>query len=159
MDADIPVRTGLSAIFAAGAYYFGVFGIILWVLGIFSILDYTTGIASAIKKRGLDSRIALWGAVRKICYVVLVVVAFGVDLIIGYVAGMMGWEMTFFPLGKLSIIYLISTEAISILENLAELGVEVPLLSRGVRAFRDKIDKEAKKGEKEDGHTKTNHPE
>jgi toxin secretion/phage lysis holin len=145
VNTDIPVRLGFSALVAAAANYLGAFGIMLWILGIFSILDYITGMASAIKNEGLQSRTALWGAVRKLCYVVLVVVAFGVDIVIAYVASALGWDMNIFPLGKLSIIYLISTEAISILENLAELGAEVPLLSRGVKAFRDKIDKEVKK--------------
>jgi toxin secretion/phage lysis holin len=150
VNADIPARLGFSALVAAGAGYLGVFGVVLWVLGIFSVLDYVTGIVAAVKNDGLQKHTAFWGAVKKICYVALVAVAFGVDLVIGYLASSFGWEIGFFPIGKLAIFYLISTEAISILENLAELGVEVPLLSRYVKVFRDKIDKQAGKDKEND---------
>ncbi|MCL2577987.1 MAG: phage holin family protein [Defluviitaleaceae bacterium] len=144
MNADIPARLGLTALVAAASHYFGAFSIVLWVLGMFFVLDYITGIVSAFKYGRLRKSTALWGFIKKLGYVVLVMVALGVDLVIGYAAGPLGWDMSNFSLGKLSIFYLVSEEAISILENLAKLDVEVPFLSRGVKVFRDRIDKQVK---------------
>jgi phage-related holin len=64
----------------------------------------------------------------------------GVDYMIDHMANIIGWEMAIHPVGVLAISYLIFSEAVSVLENLAELGVEVPLLSRAIKTFRDRID-------------------
>jgi toxin secretion/phage lysis holin len=145
MGNDIAVKTGFAAFLSFGAIYLGYFGVTLWIMAVFAIMDYLTGIVAAIKNAGLTSQKAFWGAVKKISFFVLVGVAFGVDYMIDYMAGIIGWSIHFHPIGIMAICYLISTEAISILENLAELGVEVPLLSRTVKSFRDKIDAGAAK--------------
>jgi phage-related holin len=48
-------------------------------------------------------------------------------------------EILRFLLSALAVCYLISNEGISVLENLSEIGIEVPFLSKVVKKVRDKV--------------------
>jgi toxin secretion/phage lysis holin len=118
----------------------GMFTPLFYILIIFESADYITGIAAAIKNGGLTSREALWGFVRKVSYFVLVGVAFLFDLCIVETTARIGmtleWRETF---GIFAICYLISTEGISIMENLHELGVSVPILQKALKIYHAQI--------------------
>jgi len=132
-------KSGLCALFTYGAHYLNAYGILLWILFIFSVLDLVSGMVAAAKKSEINKEKARWGAVKKVGYFALVGVAFLIDLVVYYVGTHFGWHIAFHPFSVLSLGYLIATEAVSILDNLAECGVEVPLLSRYIRSFKNKI--------------------
>jgi len=73
-------------------------------------------------------------------YFVLIGIGFGVDFIIMESLNIFDAEF-YIPhmFGTLSVCYLLATEALSILENLGEMGIEVPYLSKGVEKMRNKI--------------------
>lgn len=114
------IITGVSA-------YFGVIAIPFIVLAIAMAIDYITGLIYAKKTTGLDSRVGIFGIVKKLCYIALV----GVGAIVDYLlyAGMaqIGVESNCtMAFGLLVTIWLIINELISILENLGKIGVPLP---------------------------------
>lgn len=119
----------LTAAIAAGLLsYFGQLAIPVLMLGAVMVLDYATGLAAAALKGGLDSRTGLRGIVKKLCYLVLVVVGGCVDWLLVSGLGTVGIEYPLrFAFGMLITIWLILNELISILENLGEIdGFPLP---------------------------------
>jgi len=74
-----------------------------------------------------------------VLYFFLVGVGFGVDFIVLYMAQEAGLALHHAPFGVLCVGYLLATEALSILENLAKLDITVPFLNRFLRALRERI--------------------
>lgn len=83
---------------------------------IFIVLDYLSGIMRAIYTKKLNSKIGAKGIIKKIGYIVLIVVVEILDILLkdnGYLRNI--------------IIYMfIANEGISILENWSAMGIKVP---------------------------------
>lgn len=124
-------ETSLKAIIAVVcgglSAYFGVIGVPLAVLFAAMCIDYGTGMAKAWITGELSSRVGVLGIVKKVGYLVTVCVAAIVDwlLLLGLkqVGISIGMEFLF---GMMVIIWFIVNECISILENLASIGVPLP---------------------------------
>lgn len=98
------------------AYILGGFDTILVTLFTFMIVDYITGVLKAIRLKQLNSQIGAKGIVKKIGYLVIVVIAVKLDSILGNTS----------YIRNLVIFGFISNEGISILENVSVLEVPVP---------------------------------
>lgn len=121
------LRAIFTAMFAAFAVYMQALIIPIVILAVFMLLDYVTGMASAYRGKELNSRIGIWGIVKKVCYLIIVAVGMGVDYILSLAAGMFGYDLSkFFTIALVVIVWLIINEFISILENLNEIGAPVP---------------------------------
>jgi len=88
----------------------------LHFLLILMALDIITGIFKAYKNENLWSRKSLFGYARKMLVLVMVIMANIIDQILG-----MGGAITY-----ATVLFYIVNEALSIMENMAELGVIVP---------------------------------
>lgn len=127
------LHAALSAAFAALTIYLNALIVPVLVLLVFMILDYGTGMVKAWRTRELSSRIGVDGILKKVGYMVLVVVAMGVDYLI-----YSGLTAVNVPLpcqlwfGMLVTIWLIINEMISILENLGNIGVPIPAFLRKI---------------------------
>lgn len=111
---------GLSA-------YFGVIAIPLLILIAVMIIDYLSGLAKAWYKGDLSSRIGIVGAVKKLCYILVVCVAGVTDWLISEGLSSVGIDIGFsYYFGVIVTVWLIINECISILENLSVLGVPLP---------------------------------
>lgn len=97
------------------AYVLGGWDILLWTLTAFVVLDYVTGLIRAAKMKELSSEIGFWGLVRKIMIFVLVIVANLLQQLIN----------ESIPLREIVIMFFISNEGISLLEN-ASIFIDVP---------------------------------
>lgn len=97
------------------AYLLGGWDILLWTLTAFVVLDYITGLIRAAKMKELSSEIGFWGLVRKIMIFVLVIVANLLQQLIN----------ESIPLREIVIMFFISNEGISLLEN-ASIFIDVP---------------------------------
>ena len=97
------------------AYVLGGWYILLWTLTAFVVLDYVTGLIRAAKMKELSSEIGFWGLVRKIMIFVLVIVANLLQQLIN----------ESIPLREIVIMFFISNEGISLLEN-ASIFIDVP---------------------------------
>ena len=88
----------------------------IYVLLLFMVIDYLTGIMRAIKDKELSSAIGINGIFKKMMILCIIAVAVGIDDITG----------TDGAIRMLAILFYAGMEGISILENAARLGVPVP---------------------------------
>lgn len=98
---------------------FGALGPLLLVLTASLLGDYATGLVKAGYQKNINSRIGLWGIIKKLLYLGVVAVAMGVDWLLVFLAGELGLELHVFSLfGVLVAVWLTVNEWISILENI-----------------------------------------
>jgi len=93
----------------------GGWDIALQVLVILVVIDYITGLIAAWYECCLNSNTGLWGISKKIFLFVPIVIAYWLDILL---------EQEI--LRNMAIFFYISNEGLSILENLARLGVKIP---------------------------------
>ena len=118
----------LLAVIAGGiAAYFNVLAIPLAVLMVAMAVDYISGMTKAWVTGELSSRVGVLGIIKKVGYLVTVCVAAIVDWLLlsglKQVGISIGMEFLF---GMMVTIWFIVNECISILENLASIGVPLP---------------------------------
>lgn len=104
------------AIIGGIAYILGGFDTILVTLITFMIVDYITGVLKAIRLKQLNSQIGAKGIVKKLGYLVIVVIAVKLDSMLGNTN----------YIRNLVIFGFISNEGISILENASLLEIPIP---------------------------------
>lgn len=122
------VQTALSVFLAMIAYYFGIIIVPLIVLCVVMVIDYITGMIAAWKSTELSSKKGLFGIVKKVCYVALVCVGMGVDWLIYSGMKQIGVDVNYtIFFGVLVTVWLVINELISILENLRNIGVPLPM--------------------------------
>ena len=121
------IKLIISAAFAALAAYCKELLGPLVLVGIAMLCDYASGVAAAWVNKELSSRVGAVGFVKKVCLALLIVAGILVDWVIRIAAGHMGLEVPAFCLfGVLVAIWIIVNEIISIIENIARMGVDVP---------------------------------
>lgn len=117
----------ITAVVAGVSVYFGIVAIPLLVLIAVMIIDYATGLVGAYITSQLNSRIGIVGIIKKISYLGLVAVGMVADYIIYSALSQIGVNIELgYCVGMVIVIWLIINELISILENLAEIGVPLP---------------------------------
>lgn len=123
----------------------GWFGWLLIGWAAFMVLDYITGTLAAIKSGTWSSEVAREGRFHKIGSFLAVVVAVGLDLIIGLALNQAPEELlpfTYsFVISPVTVVWYMLTEAGSIIENAGELGAPIPtFLSKAIAALKDKVE-------------------
>ena len=107
---------------------FGGWDSMMQALVIICAIDYTTGLLAAIYNGKLSSKIGYKGIIKKICMFAIVAVACILD-------DPMKTEL----LREVTILFYISNEAISILENVGKTGVKYPKKLKNIlKELRDK---------------------
>lgn len=98
------------------------------ILAIFMVLDYITGIISGmIKNGGFNYKKGIIGAIKKLMYLVLILITIMLEFLIEYLAKNASVEII--NVNSITVamyIYLIGTEGLSIIQNLIILGIPVP---------------------------------
>lgn len=94
----------------------GGFDKMLIILCVLICLDYFTGILKSIFKKELSSEIGWKGIIKKVMFLVGVMVAYLVQQVIGNAV----------PLREMVIAFFIANEALSILENGGAMGIKYP---------------------------------
>lgn len=94
----------------------GGFDKMLIILCILICLDYITGLIKSAFKKELSSEVGWRGILKKVMFLVTVMVAYLVQQVIGNVV----------PLREIVIAFFIANEALSILENGGEMGIKYP---------------------------------
>ena len=85
-------------------------------LAVVILLDYITGVMSAIYNKKLDSKVGIKGICKKICYIGAVGLAVVIDKISGQTE----------VFRNLVIYFLIANDGLSIVENMAEMNIPLP---------------------------------
>ena len=122
-------NNAVSIVVTTLVYLLGGFDIALICLLIVIVLDYITGVLSAIYNKKLNSKIGIKGIVKKIAYLCVVALAVVIDKITGATG----------IIRTLVIYFLVSNDGISILENLVKMDIKVP---KKVRESLEQIGKE-----------------
>lgn len=121
----------ISVICTTFIYLLGGFDIALQSLIIVIIIDYVTGLASAIYNKELSSKIGLKGILKKFSYLCIVALSVVIDRITGQ-SGL---------IRNLVIYFFVANDGLSVIENLAEMGVKLPT------KLTDSLEQIKKKGE------------
>ena len=121
----------LSVILTTTVYLLGGFDIAIQSLLIVIVIDYLTGIASAIYNKELSSKIGLKGIIKKFCYLLVVALSVIIDNLLGS-SGL---------IRSLVIYFFVANDGLSIIENMAEMNVKLP------NKLIDALEQIKKKGE------------
>ena len=121
----------ISVILTTFVYLVGGFDIAIQSLLIVIVIDYLTGIASAIYNKELSSKIGLKGILKKFCYLLVVALSVVIDNLLGQ-SGL---------IRSLVIYFFVANDGLSIIENMAEMNVKLP------QKLIDVLEQIKKKGE------------
>jgi len=115
------IVAALTAVFGTYWYVFAAFLAL-------NVVDWITGWIKANKKKEESSKVGAIGAIKKLGYWAVVLVAFLIaSVFVHFGNDMLGVDLSFLHMiGWWVLAMLIVNEARSILENLVELGVKVP---------------------------------
>ena len=118
----VAIQTGLAGLGAAIAAFLGGLEGLIYALIAFFIADYVTGVLAAISGRRVSSAIGFKGISRKIVIFALIGLAHLLDV---HIIGAPG------VLRTATILFYLSNEGISIVENATRLGLPIPAQMRG----------------------------
>lgn len=120
-----------SVILTTFVYLVGGFDIAIQSLLIVIVIDYLTGIASAIYNKELSSKMGFKGIIKKFCYLLVVALSVVIDNLLGQ-SGL---------IRSLVIYFFVANDGLSIIENMAEMNVKLP------QKLIDALEQIKKKGE------------
>lgn len=109
-----------SSIATIISFLFGGFDVAIEALLIFIVADYITGLLKAWKTGKLNSRIGAEGIIKKVGYLIIVILAVYLDRLAGDIG----------VIRNIVIYFFIANEGISILENWGAMGVPFPEILR-----------------------------
>ena len=112
----IALKNIMSVILTTFIYLLGGVDVALQCLLVMIILDYISGIASAIYNKNLDSKIGLKGILKKFMYLVIVCVSVIIDKIVGNTGVVITLVIYFF----------VANDGLSIIENMGKMGIPLP---------------------------------
>lgn len=112
-------------------YLLGGMDIALKSLIIIMMIDYITGIASAIYNKKLSSKIGFKGIIKKFSYLCIVALSVVIDNLIGQNG----------VIRTLVIYFFVANDGLSIIENMAEMDIKLP------KKLIDSLEQIKKRGE------------
>ena len=138
------VLKSVTAVVGAGvAAYCGQLAAPVLVLLCMMVIDYVTGMVKAYMTAQLSSRIGIKGILKKLCYMAMVAVGAGVDYLLRGALVQAGIVHIELFCGLLVAIWLIINELISVMENLAAIGVPgFPRLTKLLERLKNTVSKE-----------------
>lgn len=127
----IAINNVFSVILTTFIYLLGGIDIALQSLLIVIVIDYLTGIASAIYNKELSSKMGFKGIIKKFSYLLVVALSVVIDKLLGQ-SGL---------IRSLVIYFFVANDGLSIIENMAEMNVKLP------QKLIDALEQIKKKGE------------
>lgn len=106
----------ISVILTTAVFLLGGVDVALNSLFVVMIIDYITGVASAIYNKELSSKVGYKGIIKKFTYLCVVALAVVIDNLTGQ-SGLVR---------SLVIYFFVGNDGISIIENLAEMNIKLP---------------------------------
>lgn len=108
--------------------WLGSLAVPVYILVACNLIDYFTGLAAARNRTGkISSQKSLMGIIKKVCMWLLVVVGALIDELIKYAVQSAGIELKIkFLVAIVVALWLVLSEIISILENMIDIGVNMP---------------------------------
>lgn len=141
------IKIIVTGIFAALTARLGALAAPLYILIFLNVADYATGfVAAPYRGEKRSSEVGFRGIAKKVCMWLLVAVGGVLDWLMAYAMESIGIELSFhFLVAAVVALWLICNEIISILENIGDIGVELPpFLMRMVRWVKAAAEDKAK---------------
>ena len=135
----ITVCTVLSA-------WLGILAVPVLVLVLLNITDYITGIVAAkYRSQKISSYVGFRGIAKKVCMWLLVGLGAAVDWLLAFASQQAGITISFgYVVACLVAVWLICNEILSILENISDIGVNLPpFLMKLVSQLKSKVENSA----------------
>lgn len=136
----------IIAIGSAVSSLLGVLAFPCWLMVISNLFDYATGlIASKFRNQDINSYRSIRGIFKKVAMWALVAVGAILDEIIKYSTAQIGVDVKIqFLIASIVSIWITCNEAISILENIQDIGVPIPkFLKPLVKNIRSQVENKA----------------
>ena len=127
----IAINNVFSVILTTIVYLLGGIDIALQSLLIVIVIDYLTGIASAIYNKELSSKMGFKGIIKKFSYLLVVALSVVIDNLLGQ-SGL---------IRSLVIYFFVANDGLSIVENMVEMNIKLP------KKLIDALEQIKKKGE------------
>ena len=127
----IAINNVFSVILTTIVYLLGGIDIALQSLLIVIVIDYLTGIASAIYNKELSSKMGFKGIIKKFSYLLVVALSVVIDNLLGQ-SGL---------IRSLVIYFFVANDGLSIIENMVEMNIKLP------QKLIDALEQIKKKGE------------
>lgn len=123
------IKTVVTAIGSFLSSILGIMYIPVLLMVLCNVIDYITGLlASTYRNQQIESYKGIRGITKKVCMWLLVVVGAIIDELIIYAGATIGYKVPFtFLVACIVAIWIICNEIISILENLKDIGVKIPV--------------------------------
>ena len=137
------IKYTFITVFTAINGFLGSLAMPFYLLVLTNILDYLTGIWAAVYRgERVSSDVGFHGIAKKVCMWLLVLVGYIVDYIIISMGHTMHIEFSFSCLVAAAVVFwLLANELISILENIADIGVPMPaFLLKAVELVKEKAE-------------------
>ena len=131
----------MGAIITVLTAIFGVYWYVFAAYLLLNVLDWLSGWYKSYKKHEESSKVGLKGAVKKLGYWAIILVAFVIaDVFVNLGADVLHIDLSFLTMiGWFTLAMLLVNEARSILENLVECGYQIPnVLIKGL-AITEKL--------------------
>lgn len=140
------IKATVITVISALMNWLGILAVPVFLLLGCNLIDYGTGLAAAAKRREqISSYRSIWGIAKKVCQWLLIIVGAMVDMLIKYAVDNARINVTLpFIMATAVAVWLVVNEMISILENMIDIGVEMPpFLLPLVRYIREQTESKA----------------
>ncbi len=141
------VKVTVTAVISALMSWLGILAIPVFLLVGCNVVDYGTGLCAAkYREEPISSYKGMRGIVKKVCMWLLVLVGAWIDILINYAIHTAGVNLTIpFIVATVVAVWLVVNEIISILENLKDIGVNIPpFLLPLMKNIKRKVEEKAK---------------
>lgn len=128
MEQATAIKAVFTTVFAFLSSLLGVLAVPVILMVACNVIDYVTGLmASPYRKEDINSYKSIKGIIKKVSMWLLVIVGAIIDQLLIYTADTVGISMPFtFLVACIVAIWIICNEIISILENIKDMGVNIP---------------------------------
>lgn len=148
------VKATVIAVLSFLMSWLGILAIPVFLLVGCNLIDYATGLVAAKYRQdgGISSYKSIRGIFKKVGMWLLVIVGSFMDVLIQYAVECVGLGLTVpFVVATLVAVWLVVNEIISILENLIDIGVNMPpFLMPIVKYIKKQVEEKAKLAETEE---------
>ena len=148
------MKIAIIAAIMALSGWLGILAVPVFLLVLCNLIDYATGLMAAPHRtESVNSYKSIRGIVKKVCMWLLIVVGVIVDAMLNYAVEYIGWGIALpFIVATVVAVWLLVNEIISILENILDIGVNIPpfllpLVRNIKKTVEEKTDVLAKEGE------------
>lgn len=122
------VKVMVTAVLSAMMSWLGILAVPVFLMVGCNVTDYITGIwAAEHRTESVNSYKGIRGIIKKVCMWLLVLVGAWIDILINYAIECAGIDFALpFVVATVVAIWLVVNEIISILENILDIGVQMP---------------------------------